>query len=109
MDRFDLAQRAVIEAQKSNDLYSAQQDLQVNKAAAAAAAEKAKATLANELVLAQLYAEYPSYLSLQIALANASALNETDKIIFTLEGMTPTLVLPGPGIVPTVETAPVQN
>ncbi|MCU0486002.1 MAG: SPFH domain-containing protein [Anaerolineales bacterium] len=103
------AQRAVIEAQKSNDLYSAQQDLQINKAQAAAAAEKAKATLANELVLAQLYAENPSYLTLQLALANASALKETDKIIFTLEGMMPTLVLPGPGIVPTVETTPTPN
>ena len=103
------AQRAVIEAQKSNDLYSAQQDLQVNRALAAAAAEKAKATLANELVLAELYADYPSYLTLQLALANASALKTTDKIIFTLEGMMPTLVLPGPGIVPTVETSPIPN
>jgi hypothetical protein len=41
--------------------------------------------------------------------ANAAALNKTDKIIFTPEGMTPTLVLPGPGIVPTVETTAVKN
>ncbi|MFZ6028958.1 MAG: SPFH domain-containing protein [Chloroflexota bacterium] len=99
-----VAQKAVIEAQKANDLYSAQQDLEVNKAMAAAAAEKAKVDLARETALAALYARYPEYYRLQLAIANASALKETDKIIFTLEGMTPTLVLPGPGIVPTVET-----
>lgn len=103
------AQRAVIEAQKSNDLYSAQQDLLVNKALAAAAAEQAKVTLANEIALAELYEQYPTYLTLQLALANASALKATDKIIFTLEGMMPTLVLPGPGIVPTVETSPIPD
>jgi len=30
----------------------------------------------------------------------------TDKIIFTPEGSTPTIVLPGPGIQPTVTTNP---
>ncbi len=99
-----LAQRAVIEAQKANDLLSAKQDFEINKAQAAAAAEAAKVTLAKEIALAELYAKYPSYLTLQIAMANASALNAADKIIFTPEGMTPTLVLPGPGIVPTVDT-----
>jgi hypothetical protein len=100
------ALKAVIEAQKRNDLLSAQQDLEVNRALALAAAEKAKAELAQQLALAGLYAQYPEYLQLQIALANASALRETDKIIFTLEGMMPNLVIPGPGIVPTVETTP---
>jgi regulator of protease activity HflC (stomatin/prohibitin superfamily) len=104
-----LAQKAVIEAQKANDLLSAQQDLAINKALAAAAAEKAKVELATQTALAELYAKYPQYLTLQIALANASALKQTDKIIFTLEGMTPTLVLPGPGIVPTVETTPIPE
>jgi len=41
-----------------------------------------------------------------IAQANASALTATDKIIFTPEGSTPTIVVPGPGILPTVETTP---
>jgi hypothetical protein len=98
------AQLAVIEAQKANDLYAAKQDLEINKALAAAAVEKAKVDLANQITLAELYAQYPSYLTLQMALANASALSATDKIIFTQEGMTPTLVMPGPGIVPTVDT-----
>jgi hypothetical protein len=101
------AQKAVIEAQKRNDLLSAQQDLEVNRALALAAAEKAKAQLAEQLALADLYAQFPEYLRLQLALANASALKTTDKIIFTLEGMMPNLVIPGPGIVPTVETSPV--
>jgi hypothetical protein len=100
------AQKAVIEAQKRNDLLSAQQDLEVNRALALAAAEKAKAQLAEQLALADLYAQFPEYLRLQLALANASALKTTDKIIFTLEGMMPNLVIPGPGIVPTVETSP---
>jgi SPFH domain / Band 7 family len=99
-----LAEKAVIEAQKANDLLSAQSDLEINKAQALAAAEKAKSDLAKDLALAELYAKYDGYLQLQIALANASALKLTDKIIFTLEGMMPNLVIPGPGITPTVDT-----
>jgi hypothetical protein len=101
-----LAQKAVIEAQKANDLLSAQQDLQIQRAQAQVAAERVKVELAQQIALAELYAQYPDFLRLQIVLANASALQATDKIIFTQEGMTPTLVLPGPGIVPTVETTP---
>ncbi len=100
------AQQAVIETQKANDLLAAQKDLEINKAKATAAAEKAKADLAQSLALAQMYAQFPSYLQLQIATANASALKATDKIIFTPEGTTPTIVLPGPGVVPTVNTNP---
>ena len=55
------------------------------------------------------YEDNPEYLSLLLAQANASALNETDKVIFTPEGTVPTLVLPGPGIVPTVDTTPNTN
>ena len=104
-----VAQKAVIEAEKANELLAAQQDLAINKAQAAAATEKVKVELAKEIALADLYARYPGYVTLQIALANASALKQTDKVIFTLEGMTPTLVLPGPGIVPTVETTPAAS
>jgi uncharacterized membrane protein YqiK len=100
------AERAIIEAQKSNDLLAAQQDLEINQALALAAAEKAKADLASQLALAELYASNPAYLQLQIAQANANALKATDKIIFTPEGTTPTIVLPGPGIQPTVNTGP---
>jgi hypothetical protein len=100
------AQRAVIEAEKSNNLLAAEKDLEINKALADAAAEAARAELAQELALAQLYAEHPEYVRLQAILANASALSATDKIIFTPEGVTPTIVLPGPGISPVVDTTP---
>lgn len=100
------AQKAIIEAQKNNDLLAAQRDLEINQALAEAAAQKAKADLASQLVLAELYADNPGYLDLQKVQANANALNETDKIIFTPEGTVPNLVIPGPGIVPTVNTSP---
>jgi hypothetical protein len=98
------ANRAIIEAQKSNDLFAAQQDVEINKALAQAATERAKADLAVQIALAELYATHPGYLDLQMVQANADALQPADKIIFTPEGTVPTLVLPGPGIVPTVET-----
>lgn len=103
------AQKAVIETQKGNDLFAAQKDLEIFRATAGAAAEKAKADLAQSLALAELYARNPAYLQLQIATANASALKATDKIIFTPEGTTPTIVLPGPGVVPTINTNPTSN
>ncbi len=98
------ADRAVIEAQKSNDLLAAEKDLEINAALALAAVGKAKADLAPQLALAELYGANPGYLELQKLRANADALQPTDKIIFTPEGTVPTLVLPGPGIVPTVST-----
>ena len=98
----------MIEAEKANDLLAAQKDLEINKALADAAAEAARAALAEELALAELYRENPEYVYLQVVLANASALKETDKIIFTPEGTTPTIVLPGPGIAPVVETTPTE-
>lgn len=103
------ADRAIITAQKSNDLLSAEKELEIQKVAALAATEKAKADVANQLALSQLYAAHPEFLQLSIAQANASALKASDKIIFTPEGTTPTLVLPGPGIVPTVDTAQQPN
>ncbi|MBX3015763.1 MAG: SPFH domain-containing protein [Caldilineaceae bacterium] len=98
------AELAVIEAEKNNELVAAQLDLEIQSARALAAAEQAKADLAQEIAKAELIATNPGYLQHQIAQANASALNANDKIIFTPEGATPTIVIPGPGIVPTVET-----
>ena len=99
-------QSDVIKAEKANDLLAAQKDLEINQARAEAAIEAARAELAQELTLAELYSRNPDYVYLQIVLANASALKATDKIIFTPEGTTPTIVLPGPGIEPVVETLP---
>jgi hypothetical protein len=96
------AEKAIIQAQKDNELLAAQQDLEINRALALAAEEKANADLAAQRALAEIYAANPGYLDLQRIQANADALNATDKIIFTPEGTVPNLVLPGPGIVPTV-------
>lgn len=98
------ADRAIIQAEKENELLEAELDLQVQTARAEAAAEQAKAELARQVELASLYAGSPEYLQLMLAQANASALKATDKVIFTPEGTTPTIVVPGPGIVPTVDT-----
>jgi hypothetical protein len=103
------AEKAIIDAQKINELLAAQRDLEINQALAAAAAERAKADLAAQLALAELYADNPGYLELQKVKANADALKATDKIIFTPEGVVPNLVIPGPGIVPTVDAAPAGN
>lgn len=100
------AQKAVIEAQKANELLSAEQDLVINQALARAAAEKAKADLATEIARAEMFATHPSYLQLQVAAENAGALKEIDKVIFAPEGTMPTIVLPGPGILPTVPISP---
>lgn len=98
------ANRAVIEAEKANDLLSAQRDLEINTAKADAAVESARAELALETVRAQLYSRNPDYAYLQALTINASALQPMDKVIFTPEGSTPTIVVPGAGILPTVET-----
>ena len=103
-------ERQTIDAEKKNELLAAERNIEINEALAEAATEKAKADLAQELALAELYATNPDYLQLSIIQANASALQPTDKVIFTPEGTIPTLVLPGPGIVPTVDTsAPTQT
>ena len=96
--------RAVIDATKANELLAAERDLEINEALAEAAIAKAQGDIAQQTALAELYEDNPEYVQLLIVQANANALNETDKIIFTVDGMTPTLVLPGPGIVPTAET-----
>ena len=99
------ADKAIIQAEKDNELLDAQLDLEVQTARAAAAIEQAKADVAKQLAMAEIYAQYPGFVNLAMAQANASALKPTDKVIFTPEGTTPTIVVPGPGIMPTVDTA----
>ena len=91
---------------KANDLLAAERELEIQQARALAALEEAKADTAMEAALAAIYAANQGLLNFKIAELNAAALERTDKIIFTPEGSTPTLVLPGPGIVPTVDTTP---
>jgi hypothetical protein len=98
------AEEAIIVAEKNNDLLAAQRDLEIQSALALAAAERAKADTALQTILAEIYATNPGFLQLQVVQANANALKPTDKLIFTPEGTIPTIVLPGPGIVPTVDT-----
>jgi regulator of protease activity HflC (stomatin/prohibitin superfamily) len=96
------AQKAVIEALKANELLTAQRNYEISQARARAATEQARADLAPEIAKAELYAASPAYVALQTALANASAFKATDKIIFTPVGSTPTIIVPGPGVQPTV-------
>jgi regulator of protease activity HflC (stomatin/prohibitin superfamily) len=100
------AERAIIEAEKANELLAAQRDLEIQRAAALAATEQAKAETAMESAMAAILAANPGLLQLKTVEANARALQPTDKLIFTPDGTTPTIVLPGPGIVPTVDTTP---
>jgi len=102
------AQRAIIEAEKSNELFAAQSDLEIQTIQAQVSVERAKADVATELALAELISANPGYMQLQVAQANADALKKTDKLIFLPEGTSPTLVLPGPGIMPTIETGTQQ-
>lgn len=102
------AEKAVIEAQKANDLLAAQKDLEINKAQAAAAAEKAKADLAQQIALAEIYRDNPNYYQLQMALANASAIKETDKMIFIPEGTFPQLVFTN-NLTPVVPITPADS
>ena len=102
------AQRAIIEAEKSNELFAAQSDLEIQTIQAQVSVERAKADVATELALAELISANPGYMQLQVAQANADALKRTDKLIFLPEGTSPTLVLPGPGIMPTIETGAQQ-
>jgi regulator of protease activity HflC (stomatin/prohibitin superfamily) len=102
-----IVEKSRIEASKTNDLFSAQKDLEINKALASAALEKARADLANEFAKASLFSSSPNYLYYQLALANASALSENDKLIFLQPGMIPNLVFGGQPI-PTIPITPLS-
>ena len=92
------AELAVIEQETTN----AQAQLELTKAQQQVANEQAQIDIAKELALAKLYAENPSYVALQIALANAQAIKETDKLIFTPDGVFPNLIFNN-GALPTFD------
>ncbi|MCP4419825.1 MAG: hypothetical protein GY805_24700 [Chloroflexi bacterium] len=96
--------QAVLLVTKENERLRAEEDLRITEILVEVALIQAMADTALQQELALIYEQNPEYLQLLLVQANASALNQTDKIIFTPEGTIPTLVLPGPGIVPTVET-----
>ena len=96
------AQQKVIEAEKANALLAAQKDLEINKALSVAASEKAKADLAKDIAQAAIYTNNPIYTAYMAAIVNASAIKETDKFIFTPEGVFPQLVFGSDGLFSTV-------
>lgn len=96
--------QAILLATKENERLQAEEDLRIAEILAEVALIQAQADTALQQALALIYEDNPEYVQLLLVQANASALSDTDKIIFTPEGTIPTLVLPGPGIVPTVET-----
>jgi hypothetical protein len=91
------AELKVIEQQKINS----QSQLELTAIQQKVAKEQAQVDLAKELALAELYAAHPEYVSLQIALANASAIKPTDKFVFTQDGVFPNLIISN-GVVPTI-------
>ncbi len=92
------AELDVIEQEKIN----AESQLALTQAQQKIADEQAQVDLAKEIALAQLYAENPIYVALQIALANAQAIKDTDKLIFTPEGVFPNLIFNN-GAIPTFD------
>lgn len=92
------AELAVIEQEKINT----DAELALAQAQQKVAEEKALIDLARDIALAKLYAENPIYVTLQIALANAQAIKETDKLIFTPDGVFPNLIFNN-GALPTFD------
>ena len=91
-----VAQLQVIEQETVN----AQKQLVLTQAQQAIADEQAKVDIAKELALAEMYARYPEYVALQIAMANATAIKDTDKFVYTPSGVFPNFIL-GNGALPT--------
>jgi hypothetical protein len=92
------AQLSVIEQETIN----AQSQLELTQAQQQVADEQAQVDLAKEIALAQLYAANPDYVALQIALANAGAIKETDKLIFTPDGVFPNLIFSNGNTIPSL-------
>src|SRR5215207_5756048 len=82
------AQLTVIDQETINT----QAQLELVKIQQEVAIEQAQVDIAKELALAVLYAENPAYVSLQVALANSQAIKDTDKLIFTPDGVFPNLI-----------------
>ncbi|MBL8050705.1 MAG: SPFH domain-containing protein [Anaerolineales bacterium] len=92
------AELAVIE----QEIINADAELALTQAQQAIADEQARVDIAKELALAEMYARYPGYVTLQIALANANAIKDTDKFVYTPEGVFPNFIITNGGL-PTFE------
>jgi len=95
------AELSVIQQETINS----QAQLELTQAQQQVADEQAKIDLAKEIALAELYASHPGYVSLQIALANAQSIKDTDKLIFTPDGVFPNLIFNG-GAIPSFDVNP---
>jgi hypothetical protein len=93
------AELSVIEQEKINT----DAQLALTQAQQKVAEEQAKVDLAKEIALANLYAQNPLYVTLQIALANAQAIKDSDKLIFTPDGVFPNLIFNNGGTLPTFD------
>jgi hypothetical protein len=91
------AELAVIKQETTN----AQAQLELTKAQQQIADEQAQVDIAKEIALAKMYAQYPEYVALQIALANSNAIKDTDKFVYTPSGVFPNFVITN-GALPTV-------
>lgn len=91
------AELAVIQQETINELAQ----LELTQAQQRVADEQAKVDIAKELALAEMYSSHPEYVALQIALANAAAIKDTDKFIYTPAGVFPQLILSS-GVLPTI-------
>ncbi len=98
-----LAQRAVIEQQKANDLFSAQQDLAIQQQQAQVAAQKAVTTNAAEANLAAIYQSNPAYANQRAVEAQASAFSKADKIIVPA-GTNPNVIIGSGTQQPVIQT-----
>jgi hypothetical protein len=96
-----VAQLEVIEQEKIN----AESLLELTAVQQQVADEQALVDIAKELALAELYQSYPSYLTLQIALANSSAIKPTDKFVITPDGALPNLIFSN-GTLPSFNVSP---
>lgn len=89
------AQKQVIESQKTNELLSAQRDFEIQKARRLAKEEEAKANIAEQNALAEMYQLHPEYVSLLKVQSAASALKATDKVYLPI-GTDPVMVIGQP-------------
>jgi len=97
-----VAQNAVIQQQKANDLLSAQQDVQIQQQWADAQAQRARGDNADQLTLASIYQNNPSYANQKAVEAQASAYGRTDKVIVPA-GTNPNVII-GNGTQPQQQT-----
>lgn len=95
-------ERDVLERQKSNELYAAEQNKAIQAANADAAAAAARASKADEAALAAIYQANPAYANQKAVEAQSAAFKNTDKVVVPA-GTQPNIII-GNGTQPVVQT-----